>query len=104
MLLYIRIWTYENVRRAAYVLLAIIILYVIFDLIIVFTTCIPLQAFWDFTTPGYCHPKNYWWAITSMHVILDFLIFSLPMPVVFSMSCSKRQKTLLYMIFALGFL
>lgn len=104
MLLYIRIWTHEYVRRAAYTLLAILILYDIFTLIIVFTACIPLQSFWDYEIPGNCHPKSYWWAIVSMHIVLDFLIFCLPMPVIFNLNCSRRQKNLLYVLFAIGFL
>ena len=104
MMLYLRIWTYPYVRRAAWVLLTMLLLYIAFDLVIVFTMCIPLQAAWDFVTPGYCHPKSYWWAITSMHIVFDFLIFSLPIPVIFNMTCPKQQKILLYLLFSFGFL
>jgi hypothetical protein len=104
MMLYLRIWTYPNIRKAAWIILIMLLIYITFDLIIVFTTCIPLQTFWDFTTPGFCHGKPVWWAITGMHIGFDFLIFGLPIPVIFSLTCTRRQKILLYLLFSFGFL
>jgi hypothetical protein len=105
LMLYIRIWTYPWVRRAAHVLLAIVMLYNIFVFITVFTACIPLAAFWDFTiTPAYCHSKNIWWANTYMHVITDFLIFCLPIPLIIMLKFPKKEKVILFFLFAFGFL
>lgn len=104
MMLYLRIWTAPWVRRAAWALLVMVLLYFAFDLAIVFTNCIPLQASWDFVTPGYCHPKSYWWAITSLNIVFDFMIFALPIPIIFTMTCARGQKILLYLLFSFGFL
>lgn len=70
------------------------------------TACIPLQAFWDFELQkrSYCHAKAVWWFTTYMHVITDFLTYLLPMPIIFSVQFPKRQKILLFILFAFGFL
>jgi len=106
MLLYIRIWKFPGVRRAAYALLALVMIYNILVIAMVATACIPLRAFWDFELmqTSYCHHKNVWWANTYMHIIVDFLIYLLPMPVIFKVRFQRRQKVLLFVLFAFGFL
>ena len=107
LLLYIRIWTYPWVQYTAKWLLAIVMVYNVLVTVAVCTACVPLSAFWDFTLQlsgkAYCHPKSIWWANTAMHVITDFLIYLLPMPVIFTVRFPKRQKALLFVLFAFGF-
>jgi hypothetical protein len=79
--------------------------YNILVVVMVFTACIPLHAFWDFTVAGaYCHAKSIWWANTYLHVITDFMIYLLPMPVILRLRFPTRQKVLLFVLFAFGFL
>ncbi|KAK3360631.1 hypothetical protein B0T25DRAFT_496594 [Lasiosphaeria hispida] len=106
LLLYIRIWTFPWVRRASYGLLALVMVYNVCVFVLVFTACVPLQAFWDFALQAqgaYCHSKDIWWANTYLHVITDFMIYLLPMPVIFQVRFPKRQKILLFVLFAFGF-
>ena len=106
MLLYLRIWNFPWVRRAAYGLLTLVVIYNILVIILVATACIPLRAFWDFELQqtSYCHAKDIWWANTYLHIIFDFLIYLLPMPVIFHVRFPKKQKVLLLVLFAFGFL
>jgi len=69
------------------------------------TLCVPLHKYWNAGTDGTCKPAVYMWAVLGLHVATDFLIFLLPVPVVLSMKAlSRRQRTGLLLIFALGFL
>jgi hypothetical protein len=73
--------------------------------ITVFTACIPLQAFWDATIQGaYCHALSIWWVIGSLHIVTDFTIYLLPMSVILQLRFPRRQKVLLLVLFAFGFL
>ena len=45
-----------------------------------------------------------WLANTYLHIITDFLIYLLPMPVIFCLRFPRRQKVLLFVLFAFGFL
>lgn len=108
LLLYTRIWTFPSVRRAVRWLFVVVLAYNTFVLATMVTACIPLRAFWDFEArqqPGsYCHPVAVWWANVYMHIITDFLIYLLPMPVIFRVRFPTRQKVLLFILFAFGFL
>jgi len=68
------------------------------------TICVPLQAFWDSSVRGDCKPGSYMWAIIGLHIATDFLIFSIPLPVVYRMRLEWRKKLGLALLFALGFL
>jgi hypothetical protein len=108
LLLFLRIWTFPRINRAAYYLLILVMIYNILVFITVLTACVPLRAFWDFELQfsgrAYCHSKNIWWANTYLHVITDFMIYMIPMPVILRARFPKRQKILLFVLFALGFL
>lgn len=45
-----------------------------------------------------------WYADAGLNIVLDFVIFSLPIPVLRSMTLSCRAKIWLYGVFMLGFL
>lgn len=103
-MLYFTIFTYEWSRRACWILIAIVIISNLWVVSSVLTACIPLQAFWDISIKGaYCHPQSVWWANTGLNMATDYLIFILPIPVIWSLNLPQRQKMLLVGVFALGF-
>ena len=105
LLLFLRILTYTFARRATQAMIAITVICHLYGLGTVLTTCIPLAAFWDFSIrPTFCHPQDVWWANTSLNIATDFLIFLIPLPVIWQLQMPSRQKTLLLVIFALAFL
>ena len=105
LLLYIRVLTYSYARWAAYILLAIVVIYNTTGFISTFTLCIPLAKFWNQEIEGSCHMGlEYIWALIGLHIGTDFLIFLVPMPVVIRMTTPLGTKILLLLIFAMGFL
>lgn len=104
-LLYIRVLTYDYARRAAYLVLAIVVIYNVLGFISSMTLCIPIEALWDPSVPGKCHAGPvYMWLAIGFHIGTDFLIFLLPIPVVLRMTVSLKQKLILILIFSLGLL
>lgn len=104
--LYIHIFKFKWARLAGQILMAIVIATHIFMIVAIFTACIPLEAYWNFFMPRenvYCHAQAFWWANTGMHMVTDFLIFLLPMPIVWGITLPRRQKFILFGIFGLGF-
>jgi hypothetical protein len=106
LLLYVRILNYQHARYAVYAILVVVMVSNVWTFVVVMTACIPLAAFWNFrlAASAYCHPRSFWWASTGLHMATDFFIFALPMPVIFRLKASMRQKVLLYALFAFGFL
>ncbi|VBB71378.1 Putative protein of unknown function [Podospora comata] len=105
LLLYIHLFTFKWARLAGQILLGIVIITHLFMALATFTACIPLNSYWDFTVEKkYCHAQSVWWSNTGMHMVTDFLIFLLPMPVVWSIRLPRRQKLALSGVFGFGFL
>ncbi|GJC87770.1 hypothetical protein ColLi_10608 [Colletotrichum liriopes] len=107
LLLYIRILTYDLVRLLGKILLGTVIVSHAWIIVSILTTCIPLSAAWDFDPLGpavYCHPISVFWGNACLHLVTDFLIFLLPLPVISSMRLPRRQKMGLYFVFCLAFL
>ncbi len=104
LVLYQRISTHHHARWVTWVMLVLTIAYNIAGFIVQMTTCIPLEKLWEPALYGKCHPVTLAWAFIGLHVVTDFLIFALPIPIVALMTMSLRQKLLIVVLFALGFL
>ncbi|KAK0631464.1 hypothetical protein B0T14DRAFT_401124, partial [Immersiella caudata] len=104
LLLYLRVLTYTWARRAAWVLFAIIVIYSTLYFISTVTLCVPLEALWNPAVEGSCHRSPvYMWLGIGFHIVTDFLMFALPVPVVILMRVVLKQRLMLLLIFALGF-
>ncbi|KAK7749659.1 hypothetical protein SLS53_000237 [Cytospora paraplurivora] len=104
LLLYLRSLTYEWTKISLWILMAVVVVTGLADIGIVATTCLPLHAFWDETThAAYCHPREVYYAIAGLQIGTDFLIFLLPLPVVWSMRSPRDQKAVLITVFSFGF-
>jgi hypothetical protein len=72
------------------------------------TMCVPLWRMWDKRgsdgSDYYCHPHTVWWALTYLHIITDFMLFLIPVPVLWSMTLPCRQKAGLLFVFTVGLL
>ncbi|KAK4143979.1 uncharacterized protein C8A04DRAFT_11901 [Dichotomopilus funicola] len=105
LILYIHLFTFKWARRAGQILFGIVAVSHLYMTLLAFTACIPLYAYWDTTvTDKYCHPQALWWSATGLHMVTDFLIFILPMPVVWTIRLPRRQKYILSAIFGFGFI
>jgi len=105
LLLYLHIFAFRWLRWCTQVMLGVVAITSIWNLVSTLTACIPLRAYWDMRVPAtFCHVQNVWWANLGMLMVTDFLIFLLPIPVVWSLKLPKRQKYILVAIFGLAFL
>lgn len=85
--------------------MVVVILTGTINLILDFTACIPLNAFWDGSVQAtYCHSNEVYYGLTGLQIGTDFLIFLLPLPVVWSIRAPKDQKIVLSIMFSFGFL
>lgn len=102
--LYIRILTYDKIRLLGKILLAIVIISHLWIVITILISAVPLQAFWDWNVEAkFRMPPNVYWGNSALNMVTDFLIFSLPLPVIFRLRIAKRQKIGLYLVFLLAF-
>ncbi|KAL1901622.1 hypothetical protein Cpir12675_000312 [Ceratocystis pirilliformis] len=74
----------------------------------IFTTCVPLSSLWDVSPFGvkagvYCHPKAVFWLNYGLHVGTDFLIFALPIPLMFYVAVPLVQHIALFVMPIAGF-
>jgi hypothetical protein len=104
LLLYLRVLTHEYIRKVSRWTLAFVVVYNVWALGMYLTMCIPLQKMWRPELEGYCHPFEVWWVLTYLHIVTDFMIFLIPIPVVVTMTIPMRQKIGLLFVFTLGLL
>ncbi|KAH6843371.1 hypothetical protein B0I37DRAFT_314683 [Chaetomium sp. MPI-CAGE-AT-0009] len=102
LLLYLRVLTHEYIRKVTWGVLAIVVIYNTWAMGMYFTMCIPIEKMWNDALEGYCHPFQVWWALTYLHIITDFMIFLIPIPVVVTMTIPVRQRVGLLAVFTLG--
>ncbi|KAK4245699.1 hypothetical protein C7999DRAFT_16104 [Corynascus novoguineensis] len=102
LLLYLRVLTHEYIRKTTWVVIAIVGIYNAWSVGMYLTMCIPLAKVWIGELEGRCHPDTVWWALTYLHIITDFLIFIIPIPVVMTMTVPLRQKIGLLVVFTFG--
>lgn len=104
LLLYLRVLTHDYIRKVSWGALGFVVLYNVWGFAMYLTICIPLEKMWNADLQGYCHPFEVWWALTYLHIITDFMIFLIPIPVVVTMRIPVRQKAGLLAVFTLGLL
>lgn len=67
--------------------------------------CNPAAAFWDTSIEGKClNELQVWYVMAAVNLVTDFIVFSMPLPVIKNLQLPKRQKILLMGVFCLGFL
>ncbi|KAL2279884.1 hypothetical protein FJTKL_13047 [Diaporthe vaccinii] len=104
LLLYLRTLTFDWTRKVLLGFMFVVILTGTINLILDFTACIPLNAFWDGSVHAtYCHSNEVYYGLTGVQIGTDFLIFLLPLPVVWSIKAPKDQKIVLSIMFSFGF-
>jgi hypothetical protein len=72
----------------------------------IFLICVPIQAIWDPRIKGRCfkHEIVMWYVNGILHIVIDFAIIIMPLPIVWKLKLPLSQKILLSGIFGLGFL
>ncbi|KAI3391406.1 hypothetical protein diail_7384 [Diaporthe ilicicola] len=65
-------------------------------------TCHPIEGYWQKGTNATCIPNFQWYIHSAGNVLSDVVIFTLPIPVLWSMRVSITQRLLLILVFSLG--
>lgn len=105
LLLYLKIFTYRRAGLACRFILGLAVLGGTYGIVLSITNCIPIEASWDPDIKNaYCHSNDLWWINTALHVITDFMIWSVPLPQLWRMTIPQSQKITLISLFSLGFL
>lgn len=105
MLQYRRIFAGNFVQRLTLVLLIFECCYAVTLSVLLPLVCKPVSAFWDRNTPGKCLDQlTIWYVMASINLVTDFIVFSIPLPVINSLQLPRKQKFMLMGVFCLGFL
>ncbi|KAI9867710.1 MAG: hypothetical protein M1813_008510 [Trichoglossum hirsutum] len=104
LLQYLRVFPGRPIRRACYILFAIVIVTGIWTIGTGILTCVPIAYNWDHSIKGgRCLPlKPLWFANATLNIVTDLSILVVPMPVLKSLVLPKKQKIGLFIVFALG--
>ncbi|EDU43709.1 conserved hypothetical protein [Pyrenophora tritici-repentis Pt-1C-BFP] len=95
----------NNIKRLCQGSIALLAVYQVVVIIVVFTQCTPLYKMWDFfnKVEGTCIDSNVFYHVTSIfHIIMDLWIIGLPVKLIMSIPRPPREKIALYIIFGLG--
>lgn len=67
-------------------------------------TCLPIRGYWEKETKATCIPTFQWYIHSAGNILSDIVIFTLPIPILWSMRVSIQQRLLLIFVFCLGLL
>ncbi|GAP87232.1 putative integral membrane protein [Rosellinia necatrix] len=102
--LYHRIYTTQTFRRWCYVVIAADVIYIVSFIPVFLTGCIPLSQYWDPQPGGWCRDTligdN---ATVGVNLVLDFAVLLLPLPVLWRLQMSVRDKLTVTAMFSIGF-
>lgn len=100
---YYRIFAIPQFRRILYVIAAVVTCYIIPVNLLCIFQCTPVHSFWDVGVPGHCiNIDRLFIASGSINVVLDFIIFALPIPLLWRLRTSFNQRIVLTAIFTVA--
>jgi hypothetical protein len=92
-------------RRALYFLAFLLVAFLIACPIVAVAGCHPVSYYWNKNQQGSCiNEVDFYRGNGIANVILDFVIFCLPVPMTLRLNTTVRQKIIISGIFILGFL
>ena len=105
-LFYLRIFkTVKLYRSCCWAMIAILVIWCIFfDFRLIFT-CVAVQKFWNSTIDhGSCRPEKPDYMATAVsNIVIDVLILTLPMPMIWRLNAPTLRKVGLVVIFVAGY-
>lgn len=105
LLFYLRIFVFQMDRLAAYIMMGVVLCWWFASLLGTFLICKPISYSWNRDQNGSCGSVIELWTATSIsHIIIDIMILSLPLPMVWKLQLPFLTKVGLSAIFGLGFL
>ncbi|EXM18478.1 hypothetical protein FOTG_13416 [Fusarium oxysporum f. sp. vasinfectum 25433] len=103
LLLYARVFTKRSYRIAIYIVGAVVGASFVYNLTITFLACRPIHGFWKPSSQT-CLSSDYWIVSTVLHLGTDIIATILPLPILLMLNINRKEKIILVILFALGFL
>ncbi|KAK1835755.1 hypothetical protein QBC39DRAFT_273695, partial [Podospora conica] len=104
LLQYKRLFANRIIQRISVTALCFLVAWAVALAFLLTLICQPVATFWDPSIPGKCIDiTTVWYIMAGVNLITDFLILTLPMPVISSLQLPNRQKYMLMGVFCLGF-
>lgn len=106
LLLFLNIFVVTWVRKATYIVMAMVVLYGLWLVTSTIFDCTPISSFWDLLHPDRkcLNFSIKWTADAAINFSLEVMIFCLPLPVLGSLTLPRRQKLWICFAFSLGIL
>lgn len=105
LLLYKEINPNRRFGLAVYLVMTICVIQTIGTIAGLIFKCWPIKLSWDPRVPGQCvDARLFYWTITGVNVGTDVLVFVLPIPMIWPVQMTFRQKATLIVMFAVGLL
>jgi len=103
LLQYKRIFASPKMQQICFYALFVMIGIAIAFPLTLFLSCIPIPKFWDPTIPGNCIKQHYADPIMgAINIATDIFLLVLPMPAIKSLQLPRKQKLMLYGVFAMS--
>ncbi|ROV94087.1 hypothetical protein VMCG_08265 [Cytospora schulzeri] len=104
MLQYRRIFSSDGVQRLTLIMLIFESCWATTLSVLLPLVCTPVSAFWNRSVRGTCLDQLViWYVMASINLVTDFIVFSMPLPVIKSLQLPRKQKLMLMGVFCLGF-
>jgi hypothetical protein len=102
--LYLVIFPQERFRRACYVLLIITALFWIAVVLETFLLCKPVEYNWNKKIEGHCNKnlREVYMSAGITNLLIDFMIITMPMPLLVRLTLPTRKKIGLIAMFSVG--
>ena len=86
-----------------YIVGALVLAWAIALILVSIFACNPIRGFWDVTIPSTCiDTRKFFLGNSIPNIIMDVTILGLPMPQVWNLQMSLKQKLLVSVLFLLG--
>lgn len=103
LLLYKRTFTIKSMRYTIYAVGAFVFSNALSNVISFAFQCTPAAQFWNPESPGHCVNRPVLMMLASLFPMLtDFVIYLMPMPVIWQLQMTVRRKLELTLVFAVG--
>lgn len=102
---FLRIFVQPWQRRACYILMGVLVATAVATFIANLIQCVPLEFAWDVKeiSGAHCFNQQLFWSLISLpNIITDIVILALPVPVIYKIQLSWKDKIGLILTFATG--
>ena len=98
-----RIFPTRRFHYALWIIGSVIAAYTIVQIVCVGLLCIPFKALWDPTVPAHCiNLDDVIIVCSSFNIATDVIILILPMPLIWHLHVTMKQKLQVTLLFLLG--